>query len=302
MSGLPDRGVHCIVTSPPYYRQRDYGTHGQIGREVSAEDYLSRIGEVLRQCLRVIRDDGVMWLNCGDTYDSGNLLGMPWRLAFLAKEIGWTLRQDVIWSKKTPMPAAAKGRCVTSHEYVFLLSKSDRYYFDQTAIAEPASHGGTKGRRSVWSLASTPFGGLHFATMPRTLAELCLSAGASLHGCCPECKSPWSRTVAKKPLTRRRPNDLVKRRGTAGTGNRCRNTVAGVETITTGWEPACKCERVDVEPCVVLDPFAGSGTTLAVAASLGMHGVGIEISPEYAAMARERCKEALNHVGQKSCP
>jgi len=289
LSGLPSRSVQCILTSPPYYKQRDYGAEGQIGMESSGDRYIARLSGVLSECHRVLRDDGVLWLNCGDAYEDGQLLGIPWRLALAAKAVGWLVRQEVIWAKKTPMPSASRGRCTLSHEPLFMLTKkASGYFYDSVAIEEPAAHGGTKNRRSVWNLGSTPYSGSHFATMPTTLAELCLLSGASQHGKCGVCGSPWSRMIEKIKLTRFRPNEFVKRTGEAGTGNSCGNSVAGVSTRTVGWKPTCECGSEEVEPCIVLDPFVGSGTTIAVADRLGLTGIGIEINPDYVAMARQR--------------
>jgi DNA modification methylase len=289
LSGLPSRSVQCILTSPPYYRQRDYGVDGQIGAERTSDAYVSSIYRVLAECHRVLRDDGVLWLNCGDAYEDGQLLGLPWRVALSAKAAGWFVKQEVIWSKKTPMPSASRGRCTLSHEPVFMLTKvQSGYYYDSVAIEEPATHGGTKNRRSVWHLSATPYSGSHFATMPTTLAELCLLAGASQHGKCVVCGSPWSRMVEKTKLTRFRPNEFVKRTGEQGTGNSCGNSVAGVSTKTVGWKPTCECGSEEVEPCIVLDPFCGSGTTIAVADKLGLSGIGIEINRDYVELARKR--------------
>ena len=284
--------VHCIVTSPPYFNQRDYGHDGQIGLEGTIEAYVAKMTDVLRECRRVLRDDGTLWLNVGDSYGKGKqLLGVPWRLAFAAQADGWLLRQDVIWHKPSPMPSGVSDRCTTAHEYVFLLSKSPTYFFDAVAISEPSGEA-TRNRRSVWKIASRGYSGAHFATMPPELAETCIKSGTSEFGCCPLCGSPWERITKRTKLLRKRPNDYVKRTGEAGTGSSCANSVAGVAVETVGWKQSCDCQTVEFAPCVVLDPFAGSGTTLAVSKALGRDSVGIELNPEYVALAEQRIAEA----------
>lgn len=326
--------VHCIVTSPPYFNQRDYGHDGQIGLEQTVEEYVAKMADVLRECRRVLRDDGVAWLNLGDSYNNagssnngtgldGNrrggatgadgatgykkrdlrrklgsikhkdLIGIPWRVALALQADGWWLRQDIIWHKPSPMPESVTDRCTKAHEYVFMLTKSPTYFFDSVAISEP-SEVATRNRRSVWKIATRPYKGAHFATMPPELAEVCIKSGTSEHGCCPQCGSPWQRLTERTKLLRKRPNDYVKRTGEAGTGNSCANSVAGVAVVTLGWQQSCNCDcpTADTVPCVVLDPFAGSGTTLAVAKTLGRDSIGIELNPDYVVLAEQRIAEA----------
>lgn len=329
LASMESGSVHCIVTSPPYYNLRDYGHEGQIGLEGTVQAYVDRMVAVLHECRRVLRDDGTMWLNVGDSYGDGKqLLGIPWRLALAAQADGWVLRQDIIWHKPAPMPESVTDRCTKAHEYVFLLTKSPRYFYDAEAVSEPAicdrkpgqrvkethhygaSNGGnggltgllqryhsgdaptTRNRRSVWRIATKPYSGAHFATMPPELAETCIKAGTSQRGACPLCGSPWERITKRTKLTRPRPSDYVKRTGETGTGNSCANSVAGVAVETLGWQQSCKCEPHEPVPCVVLDPFAGSGTTLAVAKVLGRDSIGIELNPDYVALAEERIAQA----------
>jgi hypothetical protein len=151
--------------------------------------------------------------------------------------------------------------------------------------------GKTRNRRSVWKITAKPYRGAHFATMPPDLVEPCIKAGTSEHGCCLKCGAQHERVTKRTKLTRERPNDYTKRTGEAGTGNSCANSVAGVSVETLGWAPTCKCDA-GITPCVVLDPFAGSGTTLAVATELGRCGVGIELNPDYVRLADERIAKA----------
>lgn len=379
LRAIPSESVHCCVTSPPYFGLRDYGHPGQIGLEPTPEEYVAKLLEVFREVRRVLRHDGTMWLNLGDSYNAYNggagpgsklskrqsearpqlstgyglqvkslkpkdLMGVPWMVAFALRADGWYLRQDIVWHKPAPMPESVQDRCTKAHEYLFLLTKSPRYYFDAVAIREkavtndnrrpygspganamdPRGHQGmgkpresapkgsfngktevmaetgqnafravtdTRNRRSVWTIASQPYKGAHFATFPPKLVEPCILAGTSEMGCCPHCGTPWERFAETKKLKRERPNDTTKRTGESGTGNHCPNTVAGVEVTTIAWVPQCKCPHDEPVPCTVLDPFAGSGTTLAVALKHGRRAIGIELNEQYAELARERVAE-----------
>lgn len=267
MRGLPPQSIQCCVTSPPYFGLRDYGVDGQIGLEETPEDYVSRLVEVFREVRRVLRDDGTLWLNLGDSYaGSGkgrnadgshqeggkqgtsrgtiegklvktrapdckpkDLIGIPWRVAFALQADGWYLRQDIIWHKPNPMPESVTDRCTKAHEYVFLLSKSPRYYFDQASVKEPvaessAASGQTRNRRSVWTVTTKPFKGAHFATFPPDLIEPCILAGAP-------------------------------------------------------------------KGAVILDPFGGTGTTAGVALKHGRRAVICELNPEYAALVERRVEK-----------
>lgn len=293
---IPDESVHCVVTSPPYWGLRDYGVDGQLGLEATPEEYVANMVEVFREVRRVLRTDGTLWLNLGDSYAGSwgaqgrdgamadrsvvsarqienhprfgsrtgardrtpglkpkDLVGIPWRVAFALQADGWWLRSDIIWSKQNPMPESVRDRPTKAHEYVFLLTKSARYYYDADAIAEPATypngmngrgpvtspHGqgfaagrsdgstdGTRNRRTVWEIATKPYPEAHFATFPPELPDLCIKAG------CPK----------------------------GGT---------------------------------VLDPFAGAGTTLWRAQELGRRGIGIELNPEYVALIERRCAQSV---------
>ena len=283
MRSLPDQSVHTCVTSPPYFGLRDYGMDGQIGLEATPDAFVARLVDVFREVRRVLRDDGTLWLNLGDTYAGyhGNknasyedapsnkggyfenqrktlvnhngiknkdLIGIPWRVAFALQADGWYLRQDIIWHKPNPMPESVTDRCTKAHEYLFLLSKSDRYFFDAEAIKEP-SRGREKfgnsraivhadrqdcdrqdmtptvdrNKRSVWAVATSPFKGAHFATFPPDLIEPCILAGSPVGG-------------------------------------------------------------------TVLDPFGGSGTTAGVALKHGRNAILCELNPDYAALMADRVR------------
>ena len=207
--------VKMCVTSPPYYGLRDYGgEEDQIGMEESPEKYVDQLVDVFRSVKEVLTDDGTLWLNIGDSYynyrsdgnypkqtvsktrqdlptktpvrgnklegyKSKDLIGIPWLLAFALRKDGWYLRQDIIWNKPNPMPESVKDRCTKSHEYIFLLSKSKNYYYDNESIKEPTKEGETtKNKRSVWTVNKKPYKGAHFATFPPELIEPCIKAGS----------------------------------------------------------------------------------------------------------------------------
>jgi DNA modification methylase len=324
--------------------------------------YVCHMVQVFRELKRVLRLDGTVWLNIGDSWGAnqgsgfnaslygesyrpggaarrkelasdhivkpppiglppGNLVGIPWRLALALQADGWVLRQDIIWAKPSPMPESVRNRCTKAHEYIFLLTQSEDYFYDAEAIKEtsveppgedyderkeslrgldssarvnedgysryheqdahPGRNGrGSRNKRDVWNVPSYAYPGAHFATFPPRLIEPCILAGTSERGCCSECGKPWRRVVEETKLTRQRPNKYVKRTGEEGTGNSCANDVAGVETRTVGWEPQCGCD-VDIQPCIVLDPFMGSGTTAVVSIRHGRWSWGIDLSESY---------------------
>jgi site-specific DNA-methyltransferase (adenine-specific) len=200
---LPSNFFRCCITSPPYWGLRDYGTEGQIGAEEEPSDYIGRLVTVFEQVRRVLTEDGTLWLNIGDSYTSGNrsyrapdkkspvramsyraktptglkpkdLVGIPWRLAFALQQAGWYLRSDIIWEKPNCMPESVKDRPTRAHEYLFLFSKSLKYYYDCESILESSG----RNRRTVWSVPTEPFSGAHFATFPPKLVEPCILAGS----------------------------------------------------------------------------------------------------------------------------
>lgn len=321
MATMPAASVHTVITSPPYWALRDYGAAGQIGREDSAAEYVARMVDVFAAVRRVLRDDGTLWINLGDTYRNGQLCGIPWRVAFALQDAGWRLRQDVIWHKPNPMPSSVRDRCTTAHEYVFLFAKSAGYFFDAEAIREPQSgpirtrrfgnaearamggsmsgnegrgvawsDTGYRNRRSVWKVPTRAYRGAHFAVMPPALVADCVLAGTSAIGCCDACGAPFRRVVERTRVATRPGRDTKTTGNAAREGNRDpQRHVTATETV--GWEPSCYCGAGRI-PCTVFDPFAGSGTTLAVAVQHGRAGIGCELNPEYIALAEQRISAA----------
>jgi site-specific DNA-methyltransferase (adenine-specific) len=262
LQAMPEASVDCCVTSPPYWGQRDYGHEGQVGLEPSPEAYVAGIVAVFREVRRVLKPEGTLWLNLGDSYATGttaprkqstnpgvgsnrpeaqnsvprcgtpkgmktkDLIGIPWMVAFALRSDGWYLRQDIIWQKPNTTPESVTDRCTKAHEYLFLMAKSPRYQFDGVAIREDAVDGTKRNRRDVWSIPTKGFPGAHFAVMPEALVEPCILAG------CPK----------------------------GGT---------------------------------VLDPFTGSGTVGVVAMKNGRNFLGIELNPEYCEMAGNRIRNAV---------
>lgn len=212
LSSLPDETVHCCVTSPPYWGMRDYGYHSQIGAEQTIEEYISNLVSCFREVRRVLRADGTFWLNIANTYTSGgrgwrdkdsknqgramsyrpdtpkglkpkDLIGVAWMLAMSLQRDGWYLRSDIIWNKPNCQPESVKDRVTLSHEYLFMFSKSENYYFDQEAIKEPTADGrGRKNKRTVWQINTEPCKEAHFAVFPRALVRPCILAGSPKGG------------------------------------------------------------------------------------------------------------------------
>jgi len=208
LTDFEDNIFQCCITSPPYWGLRDYGIAGQIGSEKSLDEYISDLTVIFREVRRTLKNDGTLWLNIGDSYTSGNrtwrdtdkknparamsyrpptpeglkpkdLIGVPWRLAFALQQDGWYLRADVIWYKPNCQPESVKDRPTRSHEYVFLFSKSERYYYDNEAIKEPTQdRRKMRNKRTVWSINTNGFNGSHFAVFPPELVQLCLLAGS----------------------------------------------------------------------------------------------------------------------------
>ena len=208
---IPDESVQCAVTSPPYWGVRDYGVDGQIGAEVDLMAYIAALVDVFREVRRVLKPDGTFWLNIGNTYTSGgrkwrdsdaknkgrgmsyrpptpeglkkkDLIGVAWLLALECQRDGWYLRNDIIWNKPNCQPESVRDRMTVSHEYLFMFSKSERYYFDQDAIKESVTNGdGRKNKRTVWTINTEPCAEAHFAVFPRALIRPCVLAGSRVN-------------------------------------------------------------------------------------------------------------------------
>lgn len=404
---LGERSVQCVVTSPPYWGLRSYGFKKDdparlkmIGLEPTFERHLWNLVRVFREVRRVLRDDGTLWLNYGDSFWGGkgqsgtnspettarrhqagvtlqrphqqvagpgltrpsdgkhriykpkDLLGMAWRVAFALQADGWYLRSDIIWHKRSPMPESVTDRPTKAHEYVFLFSKSPRYFYDAFAVREAQSAGtferfgngkaqrkttdkaieyikgevrsnasfkdstpdaiiGGRNMRSVWTLSTEPCRDAHFATFPTELVARCLKAGTSEKGCCRTCGAPWKRvTESERRSTRpgtgskvsidRESGETVdcpaKPWAAAEVGNREPKRHV-TDFKTAGWRPGCSCLQPtdsSLQPCTVLDPFAGSGTVGVVCRRLGLDFVGVELNPEYVAMAKRRIQRAMD--------
>jgi DNA modification methylase len=256
LADLADETFHCCVTSPPYWGMRDYGYDGQIGAEPRIQDYIEHLVAVFREVRRVLRNDGTLWLNIGNTYTSGgrtwrqsdaknagramsyrpstpeglkpkDLIGVAWMLVMALQLDGWYLRSDIIWHKPNCQPESVKDRVTVAHEYLFMLSKNESYYFDQDAIKEPTADGKTrKNKRSIWSINTEPCKEAHFAVFPRALVQPCLLSGSPRDG-------------------------------------------------------------------LVLDPFFGSGTVGVVAVETGRRCVGIELKADYIEIARQRLRNVI---------
>ncbi len=268
LATLPSNAIHCIVTSPPYYNQRDYSTPTQIGNEATPEKYISRLQAIFRECQRVLAEEGTLWLNLGDKYVNGELLGMPWRLAFALKEDGWFLRSDIIWHKPNAMPSSVANRPTTDHEYVFLFAKSQSYFYDAGAIREP---------HVTFTEQSKMRGGRnHFGKINGTPEQGKNQGNSNLHD------GRWDQAFHPKGRNRRTVWNISL--------SKFRDTHFAVfpeQLVELCLKAGCTAGGV------VLDPFIGSGTTAVVAQRLGLHFVGIDSNPKYCEMARERIKQKL---------
>lgn len=312
---LPEGSIDCCVTSPPYYALRDYGVDGQLGLEETPEKYIEKMTEVFMEVYRVLKDDGTLWLNIGDSYngsggnhkehhknDSGfqgnigvkyggkganvhglkpkDLIGIPWLLAFSLRNAGWYLRQDIIWHKPNPMPESVTDRCTKSHEYVFLLSKSPKYYFNHEAIQETAITQGDVGKIKFGGSKYGENDDTHFSTYSG---------------------KEWVPQTKNCKYDGQTPNSMHVRREMG-----LKDEMYTVRNKRDVWSINVKpCKEAHfatypfelVKPCilagcpvdgVVLDPFMGSGTTALVAKGLGRNYLGIELNPEYVEIANKR--------------
>lgn len=363
---LPAESVQCIVTSPPYFGLRDYGLPPTdwpaveyapmaglepitipamsccLGLEPTPVAYIGHLVYVWRLLHRVLRADGVCWLNLGDSYagsggmepyrrtSSGKLMpqqgpalaaglaqkqliGIPWRVAFALQADGWYLRSDVIWNKPNAMPESVQDRPTKAHEYIFLLAKQERYFYDMNAIREAHSRdwrnetinetqhvvterkdkgnrqgsGGPAGRnkRSVWTVATSPYTGAHYAVFPEALIEPCILAGSAAQAC-EVCGAPWLRMVervahAVNEKEAQRQQERCDGVITGGTRAVTPSVTARVERSARGFAPSCACAQIGSARSVVLDPYGGSGTTGRVALKHNRAATLIELNQTY---------------------
>ena len=317
---LPDQSVNCCVTSPPYWGLRDYGNDGQIGLEQDPDDFIAELVAVFREVKRVLRDDGTLWVNMGDSYagsgkgrnpdgtvhvsaliakqgtsagtimgdvfsavvPSGtkpkDLVGIPWMLAFALRADGWYLRQDIIWHKPNPMPESVRDRCTKAHEYIFLLSKSRKYYFDSDAMKEPAKYPFDDRASRADSRAGT--------SMNSVGGKTGIRFGGNKYG---DSDDPKHATKSG--------NEYI------ATGTRNKRSVWSVTTRPFKGAHFATFPPALIEPCilagspkggVVLDPFFGAGTTGLVAQRHGRKWIGCELNSDYAAIAQARIESESN--------
>jgi site-specific DNA-methyltransferase (adenine-specific) len=282
MQSMPAKSIHCCVTSPPYYGLRDYGVDGQIGLEETPAAFIEKLVAVFREVKRVLRDDGTLWVNMGDSWGKDKqLLGMPWRLAFALQDDGWLLRQDIIWNKTNPMPESVRDRCTKAHEYVFLLTKKKRYHFDHDAIREPAVYAGKN--------TGVGFGhGTDKSTRDRSRVKA---------------RDNFRRDASKRAQVIPGQNygtHRADRQDTVPDGMRAKRTIWTLATRAFKGAHFATFPPQLIEPCIlagcpaggtVLDPFGGSGTTAGVALAHGRNAVLCELNPEYAAYVPARVAE-----------
>jgi DNA modification methylase len=297
---LPSRWVQAVVTSPPYWLQRTYldPEHADSGREIgnehSVEAYVGALTAVFAECRRVLRDDGVLWVNLAGSYVGGRMDLVPHRFVLAMEADGWVPRSDVIWWKPNALPEQAYNRPARSHEHLLMLTKGDGYYYDAEAVkevsaSEPHAPGNRKAdrdgiavcrnrktpeemgqvwakdgrtnRRDVWRIPAESYAGQHTAPYPVALVEPCVLASTSGYGCCAECGTPDCRSDGADP-------------------DHTTPYAPYFSPTQVLWEKRCRCNTDEVEACRVLDPFAGTGTTLLCCIQQGRSGVGIELSRE----------------------
>lgn len=315
---MDDKSVHCCVTSPPYWGLRDYGVEGQLGMEKTPEDYTTNMVNIFMEVMRVLRDDGTLWLNLGDTYATHggskgskhshnfrppevaekegiyragkpfgkqiglkekDLVGIPWRVAFALQAQGWYLRKDIIWFKPNPMPESVTDRPTTAHEYLFLMAKSHKYFYDAEAIKEPSAY--PMGPNSPESIKSP-----HGQGFTRTAKHSFKRTGSKR-----EKANPGHSAGTHRP---------DREDNTYATESRNKRSVWTVSTQPFPDAHFAVFPPKLIQPCVlagcpkggtVLDPFMGSGTTGVVSINEGRNFVGIELNPEYVKMAKARIKK-----------
>lgn len=297
MRAMIEQGVKAqmCVTSPPYFGLRDYGHPGQLGLEHTPEQYIANMIEVFRLVRDLLADDGVLWLNIGDSYGVGKqLLGIPWRLALALQGDGWVLRQDIIWNKPNPMPESVTDRCTKSHEYIFLLSKSERYYFDHDAIKEPAAPSSV----SRWNQDIESQAGSDRVPGKTNGTMKAVGGARSKRDSFKREDSKRAEVIPGQTVGTHRPDRDESEYDTATRNKRSVWTVATVPykgAHFATFPPAL------IEPCilagsrpgaVVFDPFFGSGTSGEVAQRLGRRWIGCELNIDYAPLQNERLAQS----------
>ena len=318
---LPPESVHMVMTSPPYWNLRDYDHADQLGLEPESDQYVQNMADVFDEVKRVLRPDGSLWLNLGDTYENKDLQQIPARVALELQNRGWILRNRVTWAKPNPMPQSVKDRLNDSTEAVFHFVKERDYWYDLDAIREPhaestherdkygsrtndewvkgqddnhnaSGHSGMnpagKNPGDVFDVTTKPFPEAHFAVYPPELVEKPLKATCP-PTVCAACRSPYERLTEKtgefvttERGERNRPK--MHNHGSDKHGSK----IGTQKRRFKGWEPTCNCDTDATESGVALDPFAGAGTTLLKAKELGRKFVGVELNAKYADMARAR--------------
>ena len=260
---MPNGFVDCVVTSPPYFQQRDYGNSRQIGSESTPAEYVEKISRVFQEIRRIIRPTGTVWLNLGDKFKNGNLLGMPWRVAHQLMDEGWLLRNEIIWHKPNAMPSSAKNRLTVDHETIFFFASATGYFYDADAVREPHVTFSTEskmkgGRRHFGKRGGTPEKGKNVGN-------------SNLHD------GRWDQAFHPKGRNKRTVWSV-----SLSKFRKAHFAVFPTDLVETCIRAGCP------EKGIVLDPFCGSGTTLTVAKSLNRSFVGVDCSPEYCEMSEQR--------------
>lgn len=281
---VPSGTVQCVVTSPPYWGLRDYGGpssrwgdgwEGGLGQEPHWEAYVVHLTEVFREVHRVLRSDGTLWLNLGDSYRNKQLLGLPWRVVLALQDEGWLLRSEAIWHKTSGMPENVTDRPTNAFEPVFMLTKKADYYYDAEAVRQPTG----ANRKNVWTFPQQPYKGAHSAVFPIGLPALCIQASTSEEGSCSTCGAPLVRELE---IVSKQEREWASRYGDEGRGFKGHKVPHLDPPVyeTKGWKKSCACPEGRLRGCLVLDPFAGSGTTLQAAYWSGRDYLGVEINAE----------------------
>lgn len=353
---ITENSVHCAITSPPYWGLRDYGIPRELGSEATIKEYTRNLVDICREVKRVLRPDGIFWLNLGDCYGRGfgggtpggkqetnkgsylnrkpskqvgnkQLVGVPWRVAFALQKDGWFLRSAAVWAKRNGMPESTHDRPTKSYEFVFMLTKSPKYFYDWAAVlTEPAPssetrfkyafggakneklietdqnrtavvgnrefHGGSR-LRDVWWFSVGGFKGAHFAVYPVSIPLTCIRAGTA-DKVCSTCGTPYEHFVGTtREATRPAKESKIIGHSRREVGKR--DPGRHVTTVQTGgWKRNCECPGTKWKRATVLDPFAGASTTALAAEMLDRRSIGIELNPKYGKFLEQRIAEYKN--------